>query len=178
MFKLNNRTIGLDTPFTDEAGTQYPSNWLRLATPEQRAAIGITEEADPTPYDDRFYWGVDNPKQLEDRLEVKEDGTPLMVQRYDAETQSMVDTDEQMVHKGLKYQWSAQIKDTTNKLLSATDWTVIRKAERNVDIPTSVATYRAAVLAECDRLLAAIQGAADVDALAVVLANQGWPVNE
>jgi len=65
MFKLNNKTIGLDTPFTDEAGTQYPANWLRLATPEQRAAIGITEEADAPVYDDRFYWGVDNPKNLD-----------------------------------------------------------------------------------------------------------------
>jgi hypothetical protein len=31
------------------------------------------------------------------------------------------------------------------------------------------------VLTECDSLLAAIDGSADVDALAVVLANQGWP---
>lgn len=180
MFKLNNKTIGLDTPFTDEAGTQYPSNWLRLATPEQRAAIGVTEEADPIPYDDRFYWGVDNPKLLNDREESDEQGNPLYVKvlgEVNGEP-AMVDSSERLVTKGLKSQWSAQIKDTTNKLLSATDWMVIRKAERNVDIPTSVATYRAAVLAECDRLLAAIQGAADVDALAVVLANQGWPVND
>ena len=156
MFKLNNKTIGLDTPFTDEAGTQYPANWLRLATPEQRAAIGITEEADPTPYDDRFYWGVDNPKQLEDIEVTPEAGEPY-------------------TQKGLKSQWSAQIKDTTNKLLAATDWMVIRKAERNVDIPAGTVAYRAAVLVECDRLLGAIQTASDVAALATVVTTQNWP---
>jgi hypothetical protein len=161
MFKLNNKTIGLDMPFTDEAGTQYPSNWLRLATPEQRAAIGITEEDDPTPYDDRFYWGVDNPKQLED-ISTFPEGSDVSV----------------IESRGLKSQWSAQIKDTTNKLLSATDWMVIRKAERNVDIPAGAVAYRAAVLVECDRLLGAIQTASDVAALATVVTTQNWPEAE
>jgi hypothetical protein len=49
--------------FTDpETGVQYPANWLRLASPEERAAIGITEVPDPAPYDQRFYWGPDLPK--------------------------------------------------------------------------------------------------------------------
>ena len=43
-------------------GISYPANWLRLASPEERAAIGITEEPDPAPYDQRFYWGPDLPK--------------------------------------------------------------------------------------------------------------------
>ena len=175
MFQLNNKTIGLDQPFTDEAGTQYPANWLRLATPEQRAAIGITEVAEPEWYDDRFYWGVNSPKLLNDREESDEQGNPLFVQVYDAETESMVNTDKRLVTKGLKSQWSAQIKDTTNKLLAASDWMIIRKAERNVDIPADTVTYRAAVLTECDRLLAAVQGATDVAALAVVVGAQDWP---
>jgi hypothetical protein len=65
MFTLNGSTLQLDTPFTDANGTQYPSNWLRLATPEERTAIGIAEVADPEPYDDRYYWGVGNPKDLD-----------------------------------------------------------------------------------------------------------------
>ncbi|NDG01183.1 MAG: hypothetical protein EB123_07080 [Synechococcaceae bacterium WBB_32_011] len=35
---------------------------MRLASPEERAAIGITEEPDPAPYDQRFYWGPELPK--------------------------------------------------------------------------------------------------------------------
>jgi hypothetical protein len=63
MFMLDNQPLALDVPFT-HAEIQYPANWLRLASPEERAAIGITEVADPERYDDRFYWGPGNPKDL------------------------------------------------------------------------------------------------------------------
>lgn len=175
MFQLDNKPLGLDTAFTTEDGTQYPANWLRLASPEERAAIGITEVADEQTYDDRFYWGVNNPKQLEDRDEVDQDGEPLYVQEYDAATESMVNTAKRLVTKGLKSQWSAQIKDTTNKLLAATDWMVIRKAERDVAVPADTVAYRAAVLVECDRLLAAIEAVTTVDELADVAGAQNWP---
>jgi hypothetical protein len=63
MFILNGKPLALDRAFTTEDGTQYPANWLRLATPEERAAVGITEEPDTTPnYDQRFYWGPNLPK--------------------------------------------------------------------------------------------------------------------
>lgn len=65
MFQLDNKPLGLDIAFTHNE-ISYPSNWLRLASPEERAAIGITEVADTASYDDRFYWGVDNPKDLDD----------------------------------------------------------------------------------------------------------------
>jgi hypothetical protein len=52
----------LDAAFTTEDGTQYPSNWLRLATVEEREAIGITETPDPIPVDQRFYWDTGIPK--------------------------------------------------------------------------------------------------------------------
>lgn len=64
MFMLDNKPLALDVPFT-HGDIQYPANWLRLASPEERAAIGITEVADPQPYDDRFYWGPGNPKNVE-----------------------------------------------------------------------------------------------------------------
>lgn len=174
MFQLDNKPLALDTAFT-HAGISYPSNWLRLASQAERAAIGITEVADPASYDDRFWWGVDNPKLLNDREESDEQGNLLYVKVYDAATQSMVDTSERLVTKGLKSQWSAQIKDTTNKLLAATDWMVIRKVERDVAIPVDVMDYRADVLGECDRLIDAIEAAADVAALATVVTTQNWP---
>lgn len=63
MFLLNGQSLPLDTPFTANE-VQYPANWLRLTSAEEKAAIGITEVADPAPYDDRYYWGVGNPKDL------------------------------------------------------------------------------------------------------------------
>jgi hypothetical protein len=63
MFLLDGQPLSLDQAFTDpKTGIQYPANWLRLASPEEREAIGITEVPDPQPYDQRFYWGPDLPK--------------------------------------------------------------------------------------------------------------------
>ena len=61
MFLLDGKPLSPDVAFTT-GGIQYPANWLRLASPEEREAIGITEEPDPAPYDQRFYWGPDLPK--------------------------------------------------------------------------------------------------------------------
>ena len=69
----------------------------------------------------------------------------------------------------------AQVKDTANKLLAQSDWMVIRKVERSVDVPAETVTYRAAVITECTRLVIAIQGCADVPALIAVVTAQGWP---
>jgi len=177
MFLLNGSPLPLDTPFTID-GTSYPANWLRLTSIAEKNAVGITEVADvTTTYDDRFYWGVDNPKLLNDREESDEDGNPMYVQVYDSATQAMVDSSERLVTKGLKSQWIAQVKDTANKLLAQSDWMVIRKVERSIDIPAEIVTYRAAVIAECTRLVTAIQSCADVPALVAVVTAQGWPVN-
>jgi len=144
MFKHNDTVIPLDTPF-EINGTSYPANWLRLNSIEEKNAVGIVEVADETTtYDDRFYWGVDNPKDLTD----------------------------------LKKNWTAQVKDMANKLLSQTDWMVIRKAERDVAIPDATATYRASVITECTRLVDAIFGASDVPAFITVVTTQNWPRND
>ncbi len=62
-FKLDGKTLPVDVPFTSN-GMNYPANWLRLTTLDEKKAIGITEVADAPTYDQRFYWGVDNPKDL------------------------------------------------------------------------------------------------------------------
>ena len=64
MFLLNGNPLPLDTPFEID-GTHYPANWLRLTSIEEKNAVGITEVPDPEPYDDRFYWGVNHPKDLD-----------------------------------------------------------------------------------------------------------------
>ena len=176
MFMLNNKPLAIDTPFTHN-GVQYPANWLRLTTLAEKIAIGITEVDDPAPYDSRFYWGVDNPKLLNDREESDEQGNPLyekVLGEVNGEP-AMVDSDKRLVTKGLKSQWTAQIKDTAGKLLAASDWMVIRKAERDVAIPADTVAYRAAVVAECSRLETAIAGCADVPALIAVVGSQDWP---
>ena len=174
MFLLNGNRLAEGTSFYDANGTQYPPQWLNQSTEEQKLAIGITWVADPAPVDNRFYWDTDLPKALEDKLETKQDGTPLYKQVYDKATESMVDTTEQVVTKGLKSQFVAQVKDTAGKLLNATDWYVIRKAERSVEIPAEVALKRTQIVAEADRLEVDINAATTVEDLIAVLNNQTW----
>jgi len=78
MFILNNQPLSPDRAFTTEDGTQFPANWLRLSSPEERAALGITETEDEPWYDQRFYWGPDLPKDGSDWYITRqaETGTP------------------------------------------------------------------------------------------------------
>ena len=122
-------------------------------------------------------------KAIEDVDAKDSDGNQLFVQVWDAdfdngegeEPGKMVDTSEKMITHGLKYSFKNQIKEQANSALVGTDWMVIRKAERDVAIPDVTVTYRAAVITEYGRLKTAITGAADVDALAVVMGAQNWP---
>lgn len=167
-YKLaNGQLVGEYQAFTYNE-VQYPENWIALSTLQERQALGIQEFEEQQRPDDRFYFVTDNG-----------DGT------YSTVTKDLNDGDEYVDLRGvtrrvqgLKSQWIAQIKDTAHKLMQPTDWTVWRKAERDIAIPADVVAYRAAVLAECDRLIAAIQAASDVPALIAVVTAQGWPVNE
>ena len=172
-FEYNGSPISIDRPFTAPDGTKYAN----LRNPAIREALGVTEVADPPAYDQRFYWGPNNPKLLDDREEVDENGDPMWVKvlgEVNGEL-AMVDSDERLVTKGLKSQWIAQTKATAGSLLAQTDWMVIRKAERNIDIPAETQTYRAAVITEADRLETAISACEDVESLIAVVNAQNWP---
>jgi len=175
MYKVNNKPLPLDRAFT-LGDIQYPSNWLRRSTSEARLALGITWETEPARADDRFYWNgdINNPKALEDREEVDEDGNPMYVQEWDAEAEVMTDTDERLVAKGLKSNWIAQVKATAGGLLAGTDWMVIRKAERDVPIDADVVAKRATILAEANRLENAIAACTTVEELIAVVTAQNW----
>ena len=153
MFLLNGQRLQEGTVFQDADGIMYPPNWLNQSTEEQKEAIGITWVPDPVRADDRFYWDgdINNPKVLEDKAE--ENGS---------------------VTKGLKSVFIAQIKDTAGKLLAQTDWTIIRKAERNIDVPLEIADKRAATIAEANRLESAIIATTNVEELIEVLNSQHW----
>jgi hypothetical protein len=126
--------------------------------------------------DDNYYWVTQNsdgsytgtPKELEDRAEVDQDGNPMYVQVYDSATQTMVNSTERLIAKGLKSTHIASVKHNTNMTLAQTDWYVIRKAERSVDIPADVATYRAAVIAWATATEASISAVTTVEQLKVI----------
>ena len=128
--------------------------------------------------DDRYYWVTANPdgsftgvpKELEDREEVDQDGNPMYVKvlgEVDGKP-AMVDSTERLITKGLKSNHIAQVKHNTNMTLAQTDWYVIRKAERNIDIPVDVATDRAAIVAWATATEASITAVTTVEQLKAI----------
>ena len=148
MLKLNDKPLSYDRAFS-HSGIQYPANWLRLTSLEEKQAIGITEVADEPGYDQRFYWNQSTPKQLDDKTETV-DG-------------------EEVKTTGLKTQWSATQGEIANQLLHPSDWIVIKAKETGTNIPSAWKTYRAAVRTACNTRQTEISNAADVPALKELL---------
>ena len=149
MLKLDGKTLQYDRAFTYE-GISYPANWLRLTTLEEKQAIGISEVADDTQsWDQRFYWGVDNPKQLDDKTETI-DGVEVTT-------------------TGLKTLWKAQQTDYAASVLSQSDWRVVKAKETGTNIPSTWKTYRAAVRTACNTRQTEIDACSDVPALKELL---------
>ena len=177
-YKHNGKTLQIDRGFI-LGDTQYPSNWLRLSTEADRTALGIVWEDDPVRADDTYYQNgdINNPKLLDDRLEVDENGQPLWEQVLDNSdplNPVMVDTDVQVTSSGLKSRMTAKVKDAANSILSTTDWYVSRKAEKGTAIPANVETKRDAVRTECNRLETAIAAVTTVEELITVMQSQNW----
>ena len=152
-FKLDGKPLAVDVAFTHN-DIQYPANWLRLTTKEEKEAIGITEVADDPVFDSRFYWGDGTAKALDDVNEKDKDGNLLK------------DEDgNQVVTLGVKSVLKAQEKATAGSLLAKYDWYVIRKAEASKAIPTAIKTYRTAVRTACATRETEIDNCADTAAL-------------
>ena len=148
MLKLDNKPLSYDRAFT-HAGIQYPANWLRLASLEEKTALGITEVANDPTYDQRFYWNVSTPKQLNDKTETV-DG-------------------EEVKTTGLKTLWSATQGEIAASLLAPSDWRVIKAKETGTNIPSTWKTYRAAVRTACNTRQTEINAVAAVPALKELL---------
>ena len=152
-FKLNGKPLAVGVAFSHN-DIQYPANWLRLSTAEEKTAIGITETEDPKTYDSRFYWEDGTEKKLADTNEVDEKGDPLL------------DKDgNQIVTLGVKSVLKSQEKVIAGSLLAKYDWYVVRKAEKSTAIPTAITTYRDGVRTACDTREKEIDSCSDTAAL-------------
>lgn len=160
-------------------GFTYPYSWLEGTSASVRASLGIEKVGDVN-YDTKYYWGVDNPKILEDREEVDLDDTPLFVKilsEVDGEP-VMIDSDKRLVAKGLKTTCTAEIKSMTNALLKPTDYYIIRGEVEGVVIPEQVIAERAAIIAESDRVTTAIAAVTTVEELIAVMKSISWGIPE
>jgi hypothetical protein len=168
---------------------QYSARFIRNATEAERKAVGVYEIIYGQQQDQRFYWVTGpnyrvnetnqtveatfsaTPKAIEDKEESDAQGNPLYVQVLGEVNgqPAMVDSTERLVTKGLKSQWIAQTKAAANSALAQTDWMVIRKAERNIDIPAEAAADRAKIISDCTAKEAAIAACTTVEQLMAVV---------
>jgi|TARA_Y100000289_G_C3930287_1_gene155984 hypothetical protein len=126
------RALPMDKAFTHN-NISFSANWLRVSTPADKEAQGISWVAPEEP--------------------------PVVRAPLDREKSNGI----------------AQAKDTAGKMLAQSDWMVIASVERSRVVADEWAEYRAAVIAEADRLEGEYNAAAtytDID-----LIKQNWPLN-
>ena len=149
-FLLNGNPLAVDIPFT-VGDINYPANWLRLSSAQEKKDLGITEVADAPIFDSRFYWGDGAAKELDDKTETI-DGVEYTTQ-------------------GVKSVLKAKEKETAGGLLARYDWYVVRKAEKSTAIPTAISTYRDGVRTACDTREKEIDACADTAALVTLYSS-------
>ena len=149
-WKYGHKTIRLGKAWTDNDGIQHPANWGSWSDAEKTAA-GLVWEADPAPYDNRFWWDANTAKALDDVNEVDDDNNPILDENGN-----------QLVTLGLKSVWKNLTKERAGNLLAPTDWMVVKAQEvADYTVPADVTTYRAAVRTASNTIEAAIDAAAD-----------------
>ena len=180
-YYLNNQQLPDGQPFKI-GDLIYPWSYLEILSTAQLSSMGITQ-INASSFDSKYYWGIDSPRHLEDREEVDfKTDEPLYVQVWDPAVDNgegvfpgaMVDTEERLVSYGLKTTCKAEIKSKAGAILAKTDWYLYRLAEREVEVPANIATHRAAIIAESDRLELAIVAATNVEELIAVMNSQNW----
>lgn len=161
------------TQFYDKDGIGYAPSYLQTWTSQEKKDHGIYEVVYGQTQDGRFYNIAENaPTFANDIVTVTYTSTPKELE------DGALDEATGRAPKGLKSIYISQIKESANSLLSSTDWMVVRKIERNIDIPANVSSYRSAVVAEADRLETAISASTDVEELIAAVNSATWPVQE
>ena len=162
-YKYGHKTIRLGRGWTDNDGIQHPANWGSWSD-EQKTAAGLVWEADPAPYDNRFWWDANTPKALDDVNEVDGDNNPIL----DADG-------NQLVTLGLKSIWKNLTKERAGNLLAPTDWHVVKAQEvASYTVPSAISQYRSDVRQASNTIEAAIDA---VNSHAAFLALHDAPVD-
>jgi len=166
------------------------ARFLQSATEQECLDIGLYHFVEGTKPDLRFYWESDptyeinestktvtqlytlNPRLFDDRSEVDQDNNPMWVKvlgEVDGKP-AMVDSNVRLVTKGLKTTWTANFKKTVRDLLKPTDSKVMDET-----ITEEESAKRATIIAEGERLDAAITACTDLDGLINIVNSQNWP---
>ena len=131
-YQIGSRALPLDTPW-EHNDVQYPANWLRLSSSDDRAALGISWVNDAVAYNQKFYWGYDSSGNLIPKT-----------------------------YTDLQANWVAQTKQIANSLLAPSDWRVIKAKERGTTMNAGWKTWRQTIRTECATKVTAIENCASI----------------
>ena len=162
---------------------QYPSSIYTLWTEAERNAIGIyTVQIDYTnKKDEAFYINTDVTYTFTGSAVTGTYGTATAININDITwTQEEIDADPSdapegattstVKSEGLKNKYKKQFNAQAAGLLAKTDWYVIKAADvTDYNVPSNVATYRAAVRTKVNAMETSIDNCSDVDALITLL---------
>ena len=165
MWKYGSKTIRENKSWVDDNGITHPRNWP-IWSADEKAAAGLVEVTPETPPDSRLYtWGYQadgvtisaTAKSMTDINVVDDNGDPVLD-----------DNGDQMVQLGVRSELTAEVKQQQGSMLEQTDWAVVRHSEKGTEIPANIVTYRDAIRAKATEMEAAIDGAANTDAVAAL----------
>jgi hypothetical protein len=143
--KSDGTHINTGRSWVDDNKIRHPSNWA-VWTDDQKKTAGLTWTDDVAPHDNRFYSGRKADGSLIEKSLADIDAT-------DVDGNKIKDADgNQVTRDGLKTMWVRQTKETTNSLLSKTDWEVTRKSEKGTSIASATTTYRDKVRTACNTI--------------------------
>lgn len=146
-----NKYIQEGTAFELNA-VQYPSNWLNLSSPADKAAIGLEEVvATNSPLSDKFYW-----------VSSSLNGADLT---YTNTPKDLFTCQSNEVNA---------TNATAYSILLPSDWMVVKASETGTPMAAEWSTWRASVRTTAANHIAAISACTTIEQLAA-LPNAEWP---
>lgn len=189
MILRNGQPFNIDAAWTDEDGIQYPANWYRLATDEERNEKGFSWVDDPAPVDDRYYYSDGTPKPLDQVQQIVKG--QLSAIRWGKQSEGIIYKDSVFAtDDASKVNYLAAVMQAQ----ADSKYTVVWKARevvegRGADAAKFVTLKAADIITitnagidyitKCfeneKTLVAAIDAATDLDGVLAVDIHSGWP---
>mgnify|MGYP001465472228 CR=1 FL=1 len=151
---------------------QYPSSIFTLWSESERNNIGIytVEYDNSNKKDEKWYVNTSQSYAFADNKVTGTYGTATAKPHADTLFTAQDETDGygtegDVKTEGLKTQLIRAVKVEAKAILGETDWYVVRKADTDEAVPSSIATHRAAVRTKQASMETAITNASDTPAL-------------
>ena len=187
MIVRNGQPFNIDAGWTDENGFQYPANWYRLATDEERAEKGFSWVDDPPVYDERYYYSDGTPKPLDQvQQRVKSE---LSAIRWGKQSEGIIHngsvfaTDDaskvnylaalMMAKADANYTvvWKARDLEGVSKFVTLTATDIALITNNGIEYITNCFEREKALVTEID-------AATDLDSVLAIDIRSGWPTRE